>query len=57
MIKKKSFNFREFLISSTYKTPFLNFIFSTKDFIAPKFMDFEIFRTNQVEYNKKYISE
>jgi len=55
MKEKKGFNFREWLISSTYKTPFINFIFSTKDFITPKFIDYEFFRTNQSQLNKKYI--
>ena len=57
MKEKKGFNFREWLISSTYKTPFINFIFSTKDFITPKFIDYEFFRTNQSQLNKKYIYE
>lgn len=48
-------NFREWLISSTYKTPFINFIFSTKDLIIPKFLDFEEYRNNIQKYKKKYI--
>jgi len=56
-MKNKGFSFREFLISSTYKTPLINFIFSTEDFIVPKFVNYEEYRTNLQSYNNKYVCE
>lgn len=56
-MKKAPFNFREWLIASTYRTPFINFIFSTQDFVAPKFVNFEEYRSNIQKYNEMYIAE
>lgn len=56
-MNNNGFSFRELLISSTYKTPLINFIFSTEDFVVPKFINYEEYRTNLQSYNSKYICE
>jgi hypothetical protein len=56
-MKNNRFSFKEWLIVSTYKTPFINFIFSTEDFVKPKFSNYEEYRTNAQTFNSKYITE